>query len=241
MSIKIENITFFYNETEILREISFCIPKGEIWALLGRSGIGKTTLINIISGLFTPKTGKILINNREYGPGCIKGIVFQDESLLGWLTVKQNLLFPDYKKPNKGRELNVKQILESVQLTEACNLLPYQLSAGMKKRLEFARALDADPEYILADEPFGTLDIITRRSLWSLWKNLKRENPRTGILCTHDPDEAIRLSDQIILMKPIDVSDQTLLYKIPDSIKCLDINLENDDLRILRQKIISNL
>lgn len=240
MSILIENITFSYDDTKVLNSINLNIPDGEIWALLGRSGVGKTTLLQIISGLFKPQDGDVTINGEVITPGVIKGIVFQDDSLLGWLTVKRNLIFPK-SKITQENDNRINSILKEVGLTNCNEKYPHELSAGMKKRLEFARALMVDKKYILVDEPFGTVDAVTRRKLWQLWLQLRRDEPRTGILCTHDPEEAIRLCDVVVTLIDNPIGSIGDIIEIPESVKSLNTNEENEDLWIIKKKIIKSL
>jgi ABC-type nitrate/sulfonate/bicarbonate transport system ATPase subunit len=199
LGIGVKEIRFSYEERPVLANVSFPVPKAEIWALVGRSGVGKTTLLHVISGLFTPDSGSVMVPGRPHpGPGRVRGVVFQEESLLGWLTVEENLLFPNDKKPPESLRAEAAGLLEAVGLGERSAAYPNELSVGMRKRLEFARALLADPEYLLADEPFGTLDALTRRELWGLWRDMRQQRPRTGLLTTHDPEEAIRLCDVVV-------------------------------------------
>lgn len=241
MSISVKNIDFYYDEKQVLKNVTLKIPKNEIWALLGKSGVGKTTLLHIIAGLYKPRKGRISIDSRNEGPGCIRGVVFQEECLLGWLTVEQNLLFPEHRNASNDYKNRAKKILEAVGLGNQRQSLPYELSTGMRKRLEFARALVVDKEYILADEPFGTVDAVTRMSLWKLWLELKNREPRTGILCTHDPEEAIRLCDAVVTLRRENTAKVVNLIEIPDSIKSLDISEENGDLWELKKKVISSI
>lgn len=240
MSINIENISFFYNQKQVLKDISFKIPRNELWALLGRSGVGKTTLLHIICGIYRPKEGSVLVENRKAGLGSIRGVVFQDECLLDWLTVEQNVLFPNHRTPLKEHRERGRRILEGVGLINYLSALPNELSTGMRKRLEFARALIVDKEYILADEPFGTVDVATRMNLWELWINLRKEEPRTGILCTHDPEEAIRLCDTIIILKSGDSAAIGNYIKIPETIKAMNIKEQNEYFWQLKKKVIDS-
>ena len=240
MSIVVENVAFSYEIYPILKEINFHIPNGEIWALLGRSGTGKTTLLQVISGLFKPNEGRVIIGGEVTYPGRIKGIVFQDDALLGWLTVKENLFFPRNHISEKQKEIT-ENFLRAVGLLNNASKYPGELSAGMKKRLEFARALMADNNYILADEPFGTVDAVTRRNLWRLWLKLREDEPRTGILCTHDPEEAIRLCDVVVTLKANPIGVIGDIIKIPESLKSLSIDNENNALWEFKNEIIKSL
>jgi ABC-type nitrate/sulfonate/bicarbonate transport system ATPase subunit len=240
MSILINNISFSYGTISVFKDLSFSIPKGEIWALLGKSGIGKTTLLQIIAGLFTPNEGQVQIKNKIASPGLIKGIVFQDESLLGWLRVRENLFFP-LEKLNTAQNARANDLLESIELIDFSENYPFELSSGMKKRLEFGRALLCDQEFILADEPFGPVDAVTRRHLWELWLKLKKTEPRTGILCTHDPEEAIRLCDVVVTMLKGKENVNIKIIKIPKSVRQLGLNEESSALWDIKKEIIESL
>jgi ABC-type nitrate/sulfonate/bicarbonate transport system ATPase subunit len=240
--IRIEDVTFSYGERAVLESINLSIPKGEIWALVGRSGIGKTTLLNIIAGLFKPSRGVVSILGRErIGLGRIRGIVFQDDCLLGWLSAKNNVLFPNHRSATAGASKEAIDMLDAVGLTSRYESYPNELSAGMRKRLDFARALIADKEYILADEPFGPVDALTRRDLWRLWLKLRERSPRTGILSTHDPEEAVRLCDMVVTLRSGPPSRITSLLKVPSHVKDLGITDQNDELWQLKDQIIQSL
>jgi len=241
MAIVLRDLQFAYGSRRVLKSINLHVPKGEIWALVGRSGAGKTTLLHIIAGLYRATSGEVAINGRGSGPGCIRGVVFQDECLLGWLTVEQNILFPDYRRPSFERQGKAKQLLRAVGLSDRTDSYPSELSAGMRKRLEFARALMADTEYILADEPFGTIDAVTRRELWRLWRKLRQDEPRTGILCTHDPEEAVRLCDVVVALCGGEPSICNEPIRIPKGVGALGIDSENKELWALKQQVIESL
>ncbi len=241
IGIELENVSFSYGDTKIFESLSFSVPEDEIWAVVARSGAGKTTLLHLISGLFIPKYGIITVNGRKPGPGSIRGVVFQDESLLGWLNIEENVLFHSASHEDIVNRDLARKMLDAVGLADRYTEYPHEFSAGMRKRAEFARALLADDEYILADEPFGTVDALTRRELWRLWLNLRQDEPRTGVLCTHDPEEAIRLCDEVVtfsLQQPTTLSHN---IHVPESVKNLDAYSENSDLRDLKQMVIESL
>ena len=235
----LEGVGFSYGEEPVLEGIDLHIPKGQIWALIGKSGTGKTTLLQIVAGLFKPNAGSVCIEKNERR---IQGVVFQEESLLGWLTVEQNVLFPHYWRPSSERSRVARSILETVGLGEWLGALPYELSAGMRKRVEFARALVADKEYILADEPFGTLDALTRRQLWELWLGLRSKEPRTGILCTHDPEEALRLCDVIVPLIGTSPSRCGVPMEVPkDDLKGVGATGSNEAFWAARERVVNLL
>jgi len=240
--ICIENVSFQYGRRTVLEAISLHVPAGEIWALIGQSGIGKTTLLQIVAGLFQPQTGSVTVDGKVVvGAGTVKGIVFQEESLLGWLTVEENIRFPKHNKNHTDEKLKAKDILAQVGLDRWENALPGILSTGMRKRAEFARALFTDNRYLLADEPFGTLDALTRRDLWYMWRTLRTSEPRTGILSTHDPEEAIRLCDVIVPLIPGTPARLGKPIRVPARLSALSPDANDDELFSLKEQLIHSL
>lgn len=240
--ITARGISFAYNSRIILEDIDLCIPNGEIWALVGRSGIGKTTLLQVLAGLFEPSAGEIIVSGREgMSAGRIRGVVFQEDSLLGWLSAIDNLLFPHHRLATEIQRDDATRVLESVGLAGRASDFPSQFSTGMRKRLEFARALLADNRYILADEPFGTVDALTRRDLWALWIALRRDSPRTGVLSTHDAEEAVRLCDTIAVLRTSTPTTVGHLFRVPSSVKALDATCHSRELWELRDTILHAL
>ena len=241
MGIELTDVGFAYGARAVLASVRFHVPDGQIWALVGRSGSGKTTLLHIIAGLYTPTQGTVALGGEASQPGRIKGVVFQDDCLLGWLTAEQNLLFPAHRRAGPEARTRAERMLEAVELAGCGDLYPYEMSTGMRKRLEFARALLADGDHILADEPFGTVDAVTRRNLWTLWRQLRTSHPRTGILCTHDPEEAIRLCDAVVPLQSGRPSTCGDPFVVPASIRALDMTEETEDLWSLKRQVIEAL
>jgi len=240
-AIDMDCVTFSFDNRTVLDGINLRIPRNQLWGLVGRSGVGKTTLLQIIAGLFRPTHGKVCVDNRNVsGPGRIRGIVFQEDALLGWLTVYSNALFPNHRNPSIADLEKAADVLRSVGLANRLDSYPHELSAGMRKRLEFARALLIDNEYLLADEPFGTLDALTRRDLWRMWMQLRSVRQRTGILCTHDPEEAVRLCDAVIILDGTPAHIIELLH-IPQEVATIKIEAEHPLISELKQKIVTKL
>ena len=152
--IELVELTVGLSGIDILDDLSLTITKGEVVAVVGRSGCGKTTLVNTICGLIEPNAGVVRVHGNAVSPGAVRGIVFQEDSLLGWLTVEENILFG---VSNRGASVvkEARRILSIVGLEHVRAELPRTLSVGMRRRAEFARALMLDNEFMLADEPFG--------------------------------------------------------------------------------------
>lgn len=206
--IALQGVTFRYREEPLFEEFCMRVPPGEVWGLVGRSGVGKSTLIHIVLGLFRPEKGRVTVDGETVNdPGQIRGVLFQDDTLLPWLTAEENVRFCS-RSPNDDddRALALK-LLSDLGLVDVADSHPGTLSGGMRRRVEVARALFSDEHFFVADEPFSALDAVTRGQVWALWRNLRRTYSRTGIICTHDPLEAAVLSDKVIVLakKPGDV------------------------------------
>lgn len=188
-----------------MQDINLAVHRREFMCVLGQSGCGKSTLIRILAGLETPSAGQVLVDGKPVvGPGRDRGMVFQSYTLFPWLTVKQNVMFGP-RMAGKGEftnEAEARQWLALVGLDKFENSYPHQLSGGMKQRAAIARALANEPRILLMDEPFGALDPQTRQQMQSyllqIWKNVDI----TVFFITHDLDEAIFLSDRILVLDP---------------------------------------
>jgi nitrate/nitrite transport system ATP-binding protein len=189
-----------------LRDINLTVARGEFVALIGHSGCGKSTLLNLVAGLSTPSVGHLLLDNRELkGPGPDRGVVFQNHSLLPWLTCTDNVylaverVFGDKENRVQLKERSL-AALELVGLTHAKDKLPGEISGGMKQRVGIARALAMEPKMLLMDEPFGALDALTRAKLQDELMKIVAATGSTVMMVTHDVDEAVLLSDRIVMM-----------------------------------------
>lgn len=189
-----------------LDNVSFSIRKGETLSLIGHSGCGKSTLLNLIAGLTLPSEGGLLCDNREIaGPGPERAVVFQNHSLLPWLTAYDNvaLAVNQVFKSSMSRAERHEWILENlalVQMGHARDKRPGELSGGMKQRVGIARALAMKPKVLLMDEPFGALDALTRARLQDAVMSIQQKLNTTIVLITHDVDEAVLLSDRVMMM-----------------------------------------
>jgi nitrate/nitrite transport system ATP-binding protein len=193
-------------ETQVLKEITFQVDKGEYVSIIGHSGCGKSTLLNIIAGLTPATTGGVIVEGREVNePGPDRAVVFQNHSLLPWLTVYDNVRLAVDKvfsssKSRTERNAWTLHNLDLVQMTHAKEKRPAEISGGMKQRVGLARALAMEPKVLLLDEPFGALDALTRAHLQDTVMNLHQKLGNTVIMITHDVDEAVLLSDRIVMM-----------------------------------------
>jgi nitrate/nitrite transport system ATP-binding protein len=193
-------------ETEVLHDITLAIETGEYVSIIGHSGCGKSTLLNIVAGLLRATTGGVLLENREVNdPGPDRAVVFQNHSLLPWLTVYDNVSIAvnkvfGGKKSRKERHDWVMHNLDLVQMGHAKDKRPAEISGGMKQRVGIARALAMEPKVLLLDEPFGALDALTRAHLQDSVMAIHAKLGNTVLMITHDVDEAVLLSDRIVMM-----------------------------------------
>ena len=189
-----------------LDNVSFDIHEGETLSLIGHSGCGKSTLLNLIAGLTVPSSGVLLCDNREIaGPGPERAVVFQNHSLLPWLTAWQNVelaVQQVFRGKMSKAEMSewIEHNLNRVQMSHAMHKRPGEISGGMKQRVGIARALAMKPRVLLLDEPFGALDALTRAHLQDSVMRIQQELNTTIVLITHDVDEAVLLSDRVLMM-----------------------------------------
>ncbi|MCR5855782.1 ABC transporter ATP-binding protein [Mesorhizobium sp. J428] len=192
--------------TEVLRDIRLTIDKGEYVSIIGHSGCGKSTLLNLVAGLTKVSQGAVLLENQEVNtPGPDRAVVFQNHSLLPWLTVYENVNLAVSKvfgrtKTRAERHDWIMENLTLVQMAHAVDKRPAEISGGMKQRVGIARALAMEPKILLLDEPFGALDALTRAHLQDQMMEIHARLGNTIIMITHDVDEAVLLSDRIVMM-----------------------------------------
>ena len=203
--VSIEGIARSFPGLTVFQDVWFGIERGEFVCLVGHSGCGKTTILNILAGLDTPSEGAVLVDGREItGPSLDRAVIFQGHALMPWLTAEQNVAFavscrnPSWAK-HRVREA-AREALSRVGLTNAAARKPSQLSGGMKQRAGIARALAVAPKLLLMDEPFSALDALTRGSLQEEVSRFVTDAGQTAFMITHDVDEAILLADRILLM-----------------------------------------
>jgi NitT/TauT family transport system ATP-binding protein len=207
--IRIDNLSVIFSSANgqmiALDRIDLSVRENEFLCVMGPSGCGKTTLLNLIAGIVAPTTGRIEVDGAKVvGPGPDRAVVFQADAVFPWMSVEQNI---GYSLRMRGRdkteiEKAVSHYASLVGLGEFRKAWPRQLSGGMKKRVDLARAYAADPEVLLMDEPFGALDIMTKERLQEELHKLWITAPRTVVFITHDLEEALFLGDRVILMSP---------------------------------------
>jgi nitrate/nitrite transport system ATP-binding protein len=193
-------------KSHVLRDINMEIAAGEYVSIIGHSGCGKSTVLNLIAGLLPVSSGAVLLDNQEVNqPGPERAVVFQNHSLLPWLTVYENVNLAVSKvfagtKSRSERHDWVMRNLDLVQMAHAKDKRPGEISGGMKQRVGIARALSMEPKVLLLDEPFGALDALTRAHLQDAVMEIHARLGNTMIMITHDVDEAVLLSDRIVMM-----------------------------------------
>jgi NitT/TauT family transport system ATP-binding protein len=201
--ITIRNVSKAYGSTHALEDVSFSVAEGEFCCVVGPSGCGKTTLLRAIAGLEAPDSGSIHVDGGPVtGPGLDRGMVFQEYALFPWRTVSGNVRF-GLDRPAcacSDCEARVRELIELVGLDGFEDAYPKELSGGMKQRVGIARALAVDPDVLLMDEPFGSVDARTRDHLHAELLDIWSETEQTVVFVTHDIDEAVTLADRVVIM-----------------------------------------
>jgi len=233
--IEVQNVEMVFSTKKgrfhALREIDLKVERGEFVTLIGHSGCGKSTLLNLVAGLTRPTGGVLLCDNREIAaPGPERAVVFQNHSLLPWLTCFENVhlaverVFAATEKKEQLRE-RAQAALELVNMGHAAAKRPHEISGGMKQRVGIARALAMEPKVLLLDEPFGALDALTRAHLQDSVMAIHQKLENTVLMITHDVDEAVLLSDRIVMMTngPAATIGEVLEVKLPRPRKRLEL------------------
>ena len=189
-----------------LKDINLSVRQGEFITLIGHSGCGKSTLLNLIAGLTLPTEGRLICAGREIaGPGPNRAVVFQNHSLLPWLSCFENVYLGVERvfaatETNAQLKERTEEVMALVGLTASQHKMPHEVSGGMKQRVGIARALAMEPQVLLLDEPFGALDALTRANLQDELIKIMASKNSTAVMVTHDVDEAVLLSDRIVMM-----------------------------------------
>jgi NitT/TauT family transport system ATP-binding protein len=208
VKIRIEHLKFSYPDkqagwVDIIDDLNLVVCDHEFLAVVGASGCGKTTLLNIIAGLLPRTDGKAFLNDREItGPGLGRTVVFQDDAVFPWFTVRGNVEYglKISKTSREERARRVAHSLELVGLTGCEALYPRQLSGGMRKRVDVARAIVTRPEVLLMDEPFAALDVMTKENLQEQFLEIWNATRMTVVFVTHDLEEALFMADRVVVM-----------------------------------------
>jgi nitrate/nitrite transport system ATP-binding protein len=205
--LELHHVSKSFGAAAVLQDVNLSIEQGEFVAIVGYSGSGKTTLLSMIAGLLRPDAGSVTLNGAVVtGPGPDRALVFQNYSLLPWLTVFENValavdqVFPEFTPAQT--KAHVERFIAMVNLTQARDKLPRQLSGGMRQRVSVARALAMEPQILLLDEPLSALDALTRSTLQDEIERIWEAQKKTVVLITNDVDEALLLADRIIPLTP---------------------------------------
>jgi nitrate/nitrite transport system ATP-binding protein len=203
--LQIDSLARRYGATTVFEDVSFSMERGEFVCIIGHSGCGKTTILNVLAGLDQASHGVVVMDGREVaGPSLERGVVFQGHALMPWLSVLGNIAFAVKSRwPQWNRvqvQIHCQKFIDLVGLTGAEHKKPAQLSGGMKQRVGIARAFAIQPKMLLLDEPFGALDALTRGTIQDELVRICEATRQTVFMITHDVDEAILLADRILLM-----------------------------------------
>ncbi|KIC47985.1 ABC transporter ATP-binding protein [Tateyamaria sp. ANG-S1] len=247
--IEFKNVSKYFDagteRTEVLKDISLSVKEGEFLVLLGFSGTGKTTLINLMAGLDTPSSGEVTFKGAPItGPGPERGVIFQSYSLMPWLTVNGNVglavdtIFPSLSKAERAEKVD--HYVKMVGLGHATTRRPAELSGGMRQRVNVARALAMNPEVLLLDEPLSALDALTRANLADEIEHIWEADKKTCVLITNDVDEAIILADRIIALNPDGTLGNEFSVSIPRPRDRMEMN-HNDQFKRLRADVTKYL
>ena len=229
---------------EALKDVNLNIQQGEFVSIIGHSGCGKSTVLNLIAGLLEPSSGHLFCAGREISkPGPERAVVFQNHSLLPWLTCFENVYLAVERVFSSETKVNLEArtyaALELVGLSHADEKRPNEISGGMKQRVGIARALAMEPKVLLLDEPFGALDALTRATLQDELMKIMAKSGATAVMVTHDVDEAVLLSDRIVMMTngPSATIGDILSVDLPKPRDRLELT-ENKDYNHLRGEVL---
>jgi NitT/TauT family transport system ATP-binding protein len=197
--LEIRHLSKSYGDTQAIAELDFTVVEGEFVSVVGPSGCGKTTLLKCIAGLLAPTSGEVVLQEDK-----VMALVFQEysRSLMPWLSVRKNVALPLRDKSKAERAKLVDEAVEAVGLTRFIDRYPWQLSGGMQQRVAIARALAYQPQILLMDEPFASVDAQTRADLEDLILEVRERYDVTIVFVTHDIDESVYLSDRIVVLSP---------------------------------------
>ena len=235
--LELKNISHRYRnqsrntDISVFKNFNLLIGEGEIVSLVGKSGCGKTTLVNIIAGYIEPTSGSVFVNGEKVvTPGKDRIVINQVHDLFDWMTVYQNMRLVS----NDDNDIN--KYLSMTRLSEFTDAYPYELSGGMKKRLSLARALVVDPKFIIMDEPFNSLDYQLREKLQEELLDIVRKSKKTILFVTHDIEEAVFLSDRVIILsgRPTQIKKEIVISFSKNKV---DSIRDTEDFIFLKKKI----
>ena len=235
--LELKNISHYYRnqsrntEISVFENFNLLIGEGEIVSLVGKSGCGKTTLVNIIAGYIEPTSGSVFVNGEKVvTPGKDRIVINQVHDLFDWMTVYQNMRLVS----NDDNDIN--KYLSMTRLSEFTDAYPYELSGGMKKRLSLARALVVDPKFIIMDEPFNSLDYQLREKFQEELLDIVRKSKKTILFVTHDIEEAVFLSDRVIILsgRPTQIKKEIVISFSKNKV---DSIRDTEDFIFLKKKI----
>lgn len=246
--IVVENVSRYYGthhfRKDVVKDCSFTIERGKLTVMIGPSGCGKSTLIRLLAGFEKPSAGVITINGKPIdGPGRDRLVLFQETALFPWMTTYDNILYGPRARGELTKETLefADFLLAKVGLREFRKKYPTQLSGGMQRRAELARAMINNPRVMILDEPFRGLDAMTKELMWEYYSALYEENRRTNFFVTTDIDEAIFLADRLLIMSNIPTQVRAVLeVDIPRPRKLTDI-VENDRANEIKMQALSIL
>jgi NitT/TauT family transport system ATP-binding protein len=201
VTVALENVTRRFGDRTVVEGCSLALEPGEVTAMVGPSGCGKSTIAFLLAGYDEPDAGRVLFDGRPVsGPSPERLLVFQESALMPWLTTYENVMFGPRAQRRRGAAERAAELLERVGLTEFRDRYPSELSGGMQRRAELARALINDPAVLILDEPFRGLDAMTRSLMQDYVADLLAEQSRTTLFITTDIDEALKLADRLLVM-----------------------------------------
>ncbi len=246
--IVVENVSRFYGShhfrKDVVKDCSFKIERSKLTVMIGPSGCGKSTLIRLLAGFEKPSVGVITLNGKPVdGPGRDRLVLFQETALFPWMTTYDNILYGPRARGELTKDtLDFAEfLLGKVGLKEFRKKYPTQLSGGMQRRAELARAMVNNPQIMILDEPFRGLDAMTKELMWEYYSALYEENQRTNFFVTTDIDEAIFLADRLLIMSNIPTQVRAVLeVDIPRPRKLTDI-VENDRANEIKMQALSIL
>jgi NitT/TauT family transport system ATP-binding protein len=246
--MRVTNITKNYGDapfkTEVVKDCSFLIERSKLTVMIGPSGCGKSTIIRLLAGFESPSSGTITIDDKKVtGPGLDRLVLFQETSLFPWMTTYDNILYGPRARGEVTREtLDLAEfLLSKVGLQDFRKKYPTQLSGGMQRRAELARAMVNNPRVMILDEPFRGLDAMTKELMWEYYSALYEENRRTNFFVTTDIDEAIFLADRLLIMSNIPNQVRAVIeIDMPRPRKLLDL-VENDRANEIKMQALSIL